>query len=182
MRFLKPFICTYCGVWQPSLDTKRRHVLKHRKKYLKTQRMGMLLTKSEQIGFYKVTSNIDVLRVHRRNFFPKCFSSQNHLDENKLYQCEICNRCMVGLTWLNTWKLTPKRNLFSVRFVRNILHDKVLWPNTWELTPKRNPTYVRFGSSAFHTAAIWTLTSGLAPKRNHISVRFVTIVSLPRVT
>ena len=34
LKCLKPFLCTYCGVLLPSLETTRRHVLRHRKKYI----------------------------------------------------------------------------------------------------------------------------------------------------
>ena len=92
MGILKPFLCTHCGIWQPSLDTKRRHVLQHRKKYFKTQQLGMLWRQLEQIGnrYIKVSSNIDA-PVHR---------SQNHLGSHlmthgikRLYQCENCQKC-----------------------------------------------------------------------------------------
>ena len=69
LKFLKPFLCTYCDIWKPSLDAKRRHVLRHRKKYLKTKWLGMMC--------------IDV-SVHWCNFCPKGFTNHDHLKSHSI--------------------------------------------------------------------------------------------------
>ena len=53
------------------------------------------------------------------------------------------------LIWRFTSWLTPKRNLTSVRFVRNVFHSVLDWRDTSELTPKEKPYQCKYCKKCF---------------------------------
>ena len=148
MLLLKPFLCTHCGVRQPSLDSERRHILLHRKKYLKTQRLGMLWRKSERIGFHKnVISNIH-LPEHRCKFCQSCFPNENLLDGHlilahdtkKPYQCEIFQNRLSRRSNLNDHKRThTKEKPYQCEICQKRFSHRNTLKNHLKTHTKENP-------------------------------------------
>ena len=94
MRFLRPYSCTYCKVYQTSLDTLRRHVLRHRNRYLKSQH-NKNPPKNMQSGFQmKVMEH--QCTIGKRFFSRRSTQikhNRTHTNE-KPYKCEFfCQKC-----------------------------------------------------------------------------------------
>ena len=119
MISLKPFFCTYCGIWKSSLDSKRRHILRHQDKYQKVQPIQIMQLQCEtleadvkQASYFVKEFNPVVLQseLQASNCHPhKCmickswFPSFQHLKHHtkihskvKDFECEYCQKCFTS--------------------------------------------------------------------------------------
>ena len=94
MVVLKTFFCTYCGIWESSLDRKRRHVIRHQNKYRKIIRPRSELQSQKN-------------RPHMCTVCKTCFPSLKHLEHHKiihtnvkLFWCKYCKKCFSGRIYL----------------------------------------------------------------------------------